>query len=103
MDILEPHPGELKLLVDSSQGFKMYDFQNSTVEIISPPETRIETLGQPVKGILLSDTLAICYKSRRRSGLSVDMGLLQSIVQSQISNKSLLTWRNPLTFAGFYS
>ena len=64
MDILETRPGEIRLFTDDFLGFKIFDFQNSTVEIISPPNTSAEVLGSPVKGVLLADVFAICYTSK---------------------------------------
>lgn len=63
MDILETRPGEVRLFTDDPLGFKIFDFQNSTVEIVNPPNTSADVLGPPVKGVLLADVFAICYKS----------------------------------------
>ena len=64
MEILETVPGEVRLFTDDgASGFKIYDFQNATVEIVSPPNSSPEQLGLPVKGVTMEGMFAICYKS----------------------------------------
>ncbi|KAJ3274129.1 hypothetical protein HDV01_003412 [Terramyces sp. JEL0728] len=96
MEVLEQKSGEVKLITDDSHGFRVYEFHGSTIEQISPPNTTPDFHGPAIKAVVLSDKIAYCYKSI--SKLKIDIGMIQSIDSSN-PTKSLLTWRNPLTFA----
>lgn len=64
MEILETKVGEVKLFINDGHGFKIFDFLNSTTEIITPLNTSPDLLGPPMKGIWLGKTFAMCYKSK---------------------------------------
>ncbi|KAJ3312761.1 hypothetical protein HDV04_002725 [Boothiomyces sp. JEL0838] len=89
MEVLELKSGEVKLITDDAHGFRVYEFQGSTIEQIVPPNTTPDFHGPAVKAVVLADKVAFCFKN---------IGMIQSIDSSN-PTKSLLTWRNPLTFA----
>ncbi|KAJ3324983.1 hypothetical protein HDV06_005572 [Boothiomyces sp. JEL0866] len=89
MEVLELKTGEVKLITDDAHGFRVYEFHGSTIEQISPPNTTPEFHGPAVKAVVLAEKVAFCFKN---------IGMIQNIDPSN-PTKSLLTWRNPLTFA----
>ncbi|KAH6575531.1 hypothetical protein BASA50_002962 [Batrachochytrium salamandrivorans] len=89
MDICESKSGDVRLYVDAANSFRVYDFQNVTIEEVTVHGVTSEQLGSPVRGVLLGDVFATCY---------TNMALLHNLDSNKYTY-STLTWRNPLTFA----
>ncbi|KAJ3259545.1 hypothetical protein HK103_002098 [Boothiomyces macroporosus] len=63
MEVLELKSGEVKLITDDAHGFRVYEFQGSTIEQIVPPNTTPDFHGPAVKAVVLADKVAFCFKS----------------------------------------
>jgi hypothetical protein len=62
MSIVESLTGDIRLYLDTPQGFRMYDFQSGFVEDVAVNGLKAEELGAPVKAIMLENTFALCYE-----------------------------------------
>jgi hypothetical protein len=89
--VIEGPDKSIKVCTDDTSGFRIYDLQSATIEIVSPLHVVPAQLGTPIAGVMFDKEeylFCMCYRN---------MGLLQHVDQQFL--KTMFTWRYPLGFS----
>jgi len=63
MNLYENKEGEIRLYLSTATHFKVYDFKNSSMEELKIPGLGEDKLGNPVRGLCISDAFLFAFQS----------------------------------------